>query len=195
MKKYLLSLILLALFGVKASAQFTLGVKGGLVISKLNTDNFASSTATGYDVGLFARIGQTWYVQPEAYISSKGSEFTFQAQNNTVTETGKQHFTTLDVPILVGRSFGASSFNIRVMAGPVVSYVFNEDNNFSTNVKNAYNAFSLYNKAAIGYQAGVGIDLGNVSLDARYEGALTDINSHYGERPNLFQLSLGFKIL
>lgn len=195
MKKYLLSLTALLVLTMSAQAQFIFGVKGGLIISKLNTDNFTQSSTAGYDAGVFARIGKGLYLQPEVYISSKGGEFTFQTQNNTVTENGRQRFTTLDVPLLIGQSFGVSSFNVRINAGPVYSYILSQNNNFSATIKNAYADFGNYNNSTLGYQAGAGVDLGNIALDARYEGGLTKINSKYGERPNLFQLSIGFKIL
>ncbi len=195
MKKYLLSLAILTIAGVNARAQFTLGAKAGINVSKINTDNPSSSTVTGYQFGAWARIGKGLYVQPEVYVGSKGGQFNFQTQNNTTNESGQVKFTTLDVPVLVGESFGGSSLNFRVMAGPIYSYILNQSDTFSDNVKNAYHDFGNYNHSTLGYQAGAGIDLGNISLDARYEGALTQINQNYGQRQNLWHFSVGYKIL
>jgi hypothetical protein len=46
-------------------------------------------------------------------------------------------------------------------------------------------------------QAGAGIDLGNISFDARYEAGLSNISQSekYNQQQRLFHLSLGFKIL
>jgi hypothetical protein len=195
MKKYLFSLAALILISISAKAQFTLGIKGGLNVSKLNTDNLSESSVAGYDLGAWARIGKGFYLQPELYVSSKGGQFDFQTQNNTTTEKGTIRFTSLDVPLLLGESFGMSSFNVRIMAGPMYSYILSKNDNFSTNIKNAYSDFGNYNNSTLGYQAGAGVDLGNISVDARYEGGLTQINPKYGEKQNLFDLSLGFKIL
>ena len=194
MKKYLVSLAILVASSLNAKAQFTLGVKGGLNISQINTDNLTQSSVAGYQVGAWARIGKGFYVQPELYLSGKGGKFDF-VTSNTTKESGTLRFTTLDVPVLVGESFGTSHLNIRVMAGPMYSYILNSSDNFSANIKNAYADFGNYNNSTLGYQAGVGVDLGMISVDARYEGGLTKINEKYGQRENLFHLSLGFKIL
>lgn len=191
MKKYLLSLALLIAVSISAKAQFSLGIKGGVNFSKINSDNFDESTVTGYDAGLFARFGSSWYVQPEVYVGSKGSNF--HAVTNNVSYNGKVKFTTLNVPLLIGKSFGASTLNFRIMAGPVYSYLMNKNENFSANFNNAYHDFGNYNNSTLGYQAGAGIDIGPITADVRYEGGLTKVNSNYGQRQNLWDLSLGFK--
>jgi hypothetical protein len=43
-------------------------------------------------------------------------------------------------------------------------------------------------------QVGAGIDLGNLTFDARYETGLNKVNSYFNQRTNLFQLSVGFKL-
>jgi len=195
MKKYLFSLTTLLVICVSAQAQFVFGVKGGFNVSKINTDNFSQSNIAGYELGAFARIGKGLFLEPEMYVSSKGGQFNFDSNGTTTGGNAKVRFTTLDVPVLIGESFGASSFNIRAMVGPVYSYVLDRNSNFSGNLSSAYQDLGDYNHSTLGYQAGLGVDLGNVALDARYEGGLTSINQKYGERPNLWSFTLGFKIL
>ncbi|WP_448702503.1 porin family protein [Mucilaginibacter sp. AW1-3] len=195
MKKYVLSIAAILLLSIGARAQFTLGLKGGLNVSKINTDNVAESTVTGYQFGAFARIGTSWYLQPEMYIGSKGGQFNFDTEGTNTGGSAKVRFTSLDVPVLLGKSFGAKSFNLRIMAGPIYSYILNTDQSFSDNLSNAYKDLGNYNNSTLGYQAGAGIDLGNISFDTRYEGGLTQINEKYGQRQNLWHFSLGFKIL
>lgn len=195
MKKNILSLAVLFMIGMSAKAQFTLGLKGGINFSKLNTDNFTQSSVTGYQLGAFARFGKGLYLQPEIYAGSKGGQFNFESNGSNTGGSAKVRFTTLDVPVLIGESFGAKSFNIRAMVGPVYSYVLDRNSTFSQNLSAAYTDLGDYNHSTLGYQAGLGVDLGNIAIDARYEGGLTSINKKYGERPNLFNLSLGFKIL
>jgi hypothetical protein len=195
MKKYILSLALLTTVGLSAKAQFTLGLKGGVNVSKLNTDNFTQSSIAGYQFGAFARFGKGLFLEPELYAASKGGQFNFESNGSTTGGNARVRFTTLDVPVLIGESFGASSFNIRAMVGPVYSYVLDRNSSFSDNLSSAYQDLGDFNHSTLGYQAGLGVDLGNIALDGRYEGGLTSINKTYGERPNLWTFTLGFKIL
>lgn len=190
MKKYLLSIAMLVVVSISAKAQFNLGIKGGVNFSKINTDNLKESTTTGYQAGLFARIGSAVYLQPEVYVGSRGGKFS--NDNNTVS--GKVTFTTLNVPLLLGaRVVGTDKVNLRVMAGPIYSYNMSKNQSFSDNFNGAFNDFGNYKKSTLGYQAGAGVDIGAITADLRYEGALTKINDSYGQRPNLWALSVGFK--
>jgi hypothetical protein len=195
MKKYLSILAALTIISVSVKAQFTLGVKGGVNVSKLNTDNYTQSNVAGYLVGAFARFGKGLYLQPELYVGSKGGQFNYNSSGSNVGGDAKVRFTTLDVPVLIGESFGASNFNVRAMVGPVYSYVLNRNTSFSDNLSSAYRDLGDYNHSTLGYQAGLGVDLGNIALDARYEGGLTTLNQKYGDRPHLFNFTIGFKLL
>jgi hypothetical protein len=189
MKKYLLSLLVLMAICMIAKAQISLGIKGGVNFSKINTDDLNSSTLTGYQAGLFARIGNGLYLQPEMYLSGTGGQFNSTNDNFSA----KVRFTDLVVPLLIGGSFGSKNLNVRIMAGPVYSSVLNT--NFSQSINNLYADFSRYNSSTVGLQAGLGVDIHAITVDLRYEGGLTKINPTYGQTQNLFALSVGFKLL
>ncbi|MDB5003403.1 MAG: PorT family protein [Mucilaginibacter sp.] len=191
MKKYVLSAILLVAVSISTKAQFSLGVKGGVNYSKISTDNVNSTSVAGYQAGLFARFGGGFYVQPELYLSSKGGKFDSNA--NGTNYTGNVKFTTLNVPLLLGGSFGAKNLNFRIMAGPVYSYLMDKKENFSANFAGAYADFGNYKNSTLGYQAGAGVDIGPITTDLRYEGDLTKVNDNYGQRQNIWALSVGFK--
>jgi hypothetical protein len=193
MKKYVLSLALLIAVSISAKAQFSLGIKGGVNFSNINTDNLHQSTLTGYQAGVFARIGGGLYLQPEVYLGSSGGKF--DSNNNGTDYNAQVRFTTLNVPLLLGESFGTKSVNFRIMAGPVYSYFLNTDKNFSNNFEGAYTDFGHYNNSTLGYQVGAGVDVGAATVDLRYEGGLSRLNSDYGQRANIWSLSVGFKIL
>ncbi len=195
MKKYLLSVAILIAISISAKAQINLGIKGGVNFSKISTDNVKNSTVTGYQAGVFARIGGALYLQPEVYVSSSGGKFDFNSNNTTATGSGKVTFTNLNVPLLLGHSFGTKDLNFRLMVGPVYSYALSKSQNFDDNVNGAYNDFGKYNNSTLGFQAGGGVDIGAITADLRYEGGLSKINSNYGQRQNLWALSVGFKFL
>ena len=107
-KRFLCIAIVIIAATVGAKAQ-SLGVKAGVNFSKINTDNVSESSVTGYQAGLFARFGTSLYLQPELYLGSSGGKFDFQNSNSTVTANGKVTFTTLNVPLLIGKGFGGKT--------------------------------------------------------------------------------------
>jgi hypothetical protein len=193
MKKCFLSIAILFVVAISAKAQFSLGAKAGINFSKINTTNVSESSVTGYQAGLFARFGSGLYVQPELYLGSSGGKFNFQNNNNTVTTNGKVTFTTLNVPLLLGKGFGGDNLNFRIMAGPIFSYVLSKNENFGDNIGDAYKDFGNYKNSTLGYQVGGGVDIGHITADLRYEGGLTKINESFGQRQNIWALSVGFK--
>lgn len=190
MKKVLIGAVLMLAFSIGTKAQFSLGVKGGVNFSKVNADNLNSSTVAGYQAGLFARIGNSVYLQPELYMSSTGGKFSDNNGNND-----NVRFTKLNVPLLLGFKFGSDNLNFRIMGGPIYSYNLNTDNTFSANFNAAYIDFGHYNNSTLGIQGGAGIDIGPITTDVRYEGGLSDVNKSFGQRQNLWALSVGFKFL
>lgn len=189
MKKLLLSVALLIAVCISARAQVSLGIKGGVNFSKINTDNFNESTRTGYQAGIFARFGNAFYLQPEVYLSSTGGKFT----TTDGTFRANVDFTNLSVPLLLGHSFGSKNLNFRLMVGPVYTYNLNKSESFSDNANAAVNDFGHYKNSTIGFQAGGGVDIGPITADLRYEGGLTKISDDFGQHQNLWALSVGFK--
>jgi hypothetical protein len=192
MKKCLLSLILLIAASISARAQFDLGVKGGVNFSNIDANQLDKSTKTGYQVGAFLRVGSAFYLQPEVYLGSTGGNFSAPSNSDA---SASVRFTTLNAPLLLGHEFGTSSTNFRLMVGPVYSYLMNKNESFSQNFNNAYHDFGNYNNSTLGYQAGAGVDFAGFTADLRYEGGLSKLNPNYGQRANIWSVSLGFKLL
>lgn len=192
MKKLILAACLVLITSAAAFAQFNLGLKGGLNYTtiKAQDNQFDESGVLGYQVGAWARFGKIFYLQPEAYIGTKGSTFKFQTGTTTVEE--KQKFTTLDVPLLLGTKIGTDKLNFRIMAGP--SFQFNLDDNSSAFDQATNPDFYKYKDFITNVQAGAGVDFGNLAVDLRYETSLQDINQNDGKKQSLLHLSLGFKI-
>ena len=189
MKKYLLSVAILIVASMSAKAQFSLGVKGGVDFSKIDADNFSESTKTGYQIGAFARLGGATYLEPELYLASSGGDV------SSVQGAADIKFTTLNVPLLLAHRFGTAGANLHIMAGPVYSYIMSQNKSFSQNFSAAYNDFGTYNNSTIGYQAGAGVDFLGFTGDLRYEGGLSKLNSSYGQRANIWSVTIGFKLL
>ena len=203
MKKIILFTCLLVITGITAMAQtskFTFGIKGGVNYSNLKTkdDLTDQKNIMGYQAGIFSRVGGAGiYFQPELYLGTKGNEFTSLVMNSgMINVKGKIKFTTLDLPLLVGTKIGSNKLNLRFMGGPILSFIIDENNTLGS----AYNSiidFGNYKKQTLGFQAGSGIDLGNLTFDVRYESGLSNVSQSekYSQQQNLFHLSLGIKLL
>ncbi|HEY0053898.1 MAG TPA: porin family protein [Pedobacter sp.] len=197
MKKIILSGLLL-LGAVTTFAQLPrlhMGLKTGVNLATLKGDVDSESNRLGYQAGLWARIGGAGvYLQPEAYIGSKGGKFGSFNQNGTsYNGDASVNFTTLDIPVLLGKKFGFDKLNFRVMTGPIISFVLNKD--AKENYSEATN-FKDYKNQTLGLQSGAGIDLGNLSFDVRYEKGISNISKsgQYDQRQNLWHLSLGYRL-
>jgi len=189
MKKILLSTALLIAICISAKAQFSLGVKGGVNFSNISAKDVSTSSVTGYQAGLFARIGNSWYLQPELYVNGTGGQF------SSAAGTGKTTFTNLNVPVLLGKSFGTKDLNFRLMAGPFLVGVLGRNESFSQSFTSTYRYFNIYKSHNYGYQAGAGVDFGPITADLRYQGGLDKINATYGEVQYVWALSVGYKFL
>jgi hypothetical protein len=154
----------------QGSRTLRLGLKGGVNLSNLYTDNAAKQrTLLGFNAGLFAKlpISKLIAIQPELYFITKGAEVTYNKP--FVQGAAKFRYNYLELPILVVINVN-ENFNIH--AGPYAAFMLSGD------VKNQ-NSASLfdfeknintddYNRFDVGLTAGVGIDIGAIGLGARY---------------------------
>jgi hypothetical protein len=198
MKK--LVLVLLVFLGsLSAYAQKNgFGLKGGLSSTQVNFEGdqlVPSDAQLGYHLGVFARFGGIgFFVQPEVLFTQTSGKFKLELPpaSSTSPANYEAKFNRLDVPVMAG--FRLLKI-IRVMAGPIAS--FNIDSSLKeagTTVQNID-----FKKATLGYQTGVGVDLGNLTFEGKYEGGLSRFTENVGSytadnRLNQWVLSVGFKL-
>ncbi|WP_254411596.1 porin family protein [Dyadobacter diqingensis] len=219
MKKLLLIALCAVGINYSASAQydpaFRFGIKAGANLSNINGNDLSlgsggnafnfkdnSDRTLGFAGGVFFRFGKDFYLQPEILLSQKGAKFDF---DNSVND-GKVdvRFSNLDVPLLFGVRI-AKFF--RINAGPMASLRLSDNGKLGDSfneVTGSNSKAEFNNRLAFGYQAGVGVDFGRMSLDVRYEGNFNDIvkvnynnattAAQFGRKSNLFQATLGFAI-
>jgi len=197
MKKYIiLSLLLLSssiLFG-----QFTVGPKVGYNASKLSTnlDTVSSNFKSGFQIGVFVRIGKKFYLQPEIYYTTQGGVF----QSNANDWEQKVSIGSLDVPVLVGfKLLNAKAVNLRILAGPLASFVVNKSVKESGGILGPIENADI-NNINWGVQVGAGLDVLFFTLDVRYQIGLNNMikeieNATINSKNNVWVVSLGFKIL
>jgi len=176
--------------GTVSAQEFSIGPKVGISQGnvEVNGDGFSKGDSKmGYHVGLFARLGgNALYLQPEVLYTNTGGEFKESQGSNEVSY--KATFNRLDVPVLVGLKLGGL---FRIQAGPVASFMLNSD--VSHDLSNA--TLPDYKKSNLAYQAGIGVDVGNMILDLKYEGPLGKVSESIAgfstdQRQNQLILSL-----
>lgn len=198
MKKIILLSCFFVALGATTYAQLPklgFGIKGGLNIAKLKNDFADQQNRLGYNAGFWARVSTpAFFVQPELYLGTKGSEFENEISADRIAK-GEVKFTTLDVPVLIGKRFGPDLLGVRVMAGPVISFMLSNDADFDTAYEDVKN-ISDYKNQAWGGQIGAGVDIASFSADLRYEVGFSNVSksSKYDQKQNLWIVSLAYRI-
>ena len=154
------------------------GIKGGLNLTSLYTDDVSSEhMKAGFNAGIFAKLPVTkgFSIQPELLYSVKGAKDTY---NNFTEGSGEYRFNLgyLELPVLAVINL-APNFNLQ--AGGYAAYLT------SANVKDVNNDGSIqgatdldpgnFNRWDFGLAGGLGFDISNFTLGARYNYGLSTI--------------------
>jgi hypothetical protein len=193
-KRSTVLLVLLLLYAASGIAQVRLGVRAGIYstrIKDLNEGNYEMAfngiPKMGYHVGIItqAQFGGI-IIQPELLYCDVRNDL---EKGNDLTEL---EIKKIDLPVMLGYKWGA----FKIMAGPVASVILDDNGDLP-----AFSNYELLLKqATIGYQAGFGFDISQLSLDFKYEGNLSKwfdsikIGSdvmEFDARANQFLFSIG----
>jgi hypothetical protein len=198
MKKFFF-LVMFLLPATVMFGQFSFGLKLGANFSKMSTniDTMSASMKPGFQIGAFVRFGKRFYVQPEVYYNLGGGSFTGDSTS------WKQDIVigSVDIPVLVGfKLLNAKIVNIRILGGPLVSFVTNTKVKDVNDITGPITSADL-NNVNWGIQAGAGVDVLFLTLDIRYQWGLNDVIKEIGattatanSKYNTWVISLGFKI-
>jgi len=147
------------------------GIKGGVNFANLYVDHVQDEhVKIGLNAGFYAKLPvfKGLSIQPELLYSSKGSKDTY---NNVLQGTGEYRFNLnyIETPLLMVFNI-TPNFNLN--AGAYVAYLA------SANVKNMNSDGTIsgvkdlnadsFNRFDYGFVGGLGIDIENVTLGARY---------------------------
>lgn len=212
--KRLLLLFTIFFFFLSGSAQgfFDIGVHMGYHSSKFVTDldHYKSSEMKGISGGVFLRMGANHklFVQPECYLASKGGAFSFDGLPGDPLTPALQlddaelkiRLTTVDMPLLLG--FHLLKFehsNLRIMAGPVISWVIDENVSLSASGVDHSSDLPplLFKDKAWSFQYGAGIDIWKLSFNFRHEVSVQNLSAIGGfmQKGSLYFASIGYKFL
>ena len=186
---------------------FNYGIKAGIGFSSLKFEDITGindgsdvydlitgDAVMGYHVGLQTRIKVAMLViQPELYFNAGGGTVE-QVVEGGSTEILNVKFNRIDLPVLVGVKLGPARINV----GPVGSFVLSE----TTDLTEIEPDFELFSSSMTwGFQAGLGLDISKLSIDARYEGSLSSLGETFSvggtdfpldARPAQWIISVGF---
>ena len=215
MKK--IALITLVVFIMSISHLYSsgidIGLRGGLnfasVPSSVELENITNrnltvealpDSYTGYHLGVVADLSLFGlYVRPELLFTQTGQEMRvtepITGDNGYMEDYITQEFSHISIPVTVGWSIGP----LRLGIGPVGSVLLDETEG---NLEE-YDINFDYNDVTIGYQAMAGIRFGNLLLDFKYQGNLSDFGDgvtvggqefDFDNQPSQYILSLGLLI-
>lgn len=170
-RKVLLFLFSFILAAGNLRAQIDFGLRAGVNLPGMTVEEFSNSMTYqdprslerefGYHGGLFANIEiGSYFIQPEALFTNINQLLTVDDVQGG-TENIDIQFSRFDLPILVGKKLGP----VRLFVGPI----------YSVNIASAEAALEegALEEGTFGWQGGIGLKIGPVIIDARYEGPLT----------------------
>ena len=178
MKKFALTLFLIGSFTI-ANAQFlNFGIKGGINYNSngdlrsvsgfseiIDNVKISSDEETGYHFGVFTEIKlPLWlYVRPELYYEHTESSYQV-ADDKTKLKLDK-----INAPILVGIRVLRIG---RIFLGPTFNYTISTDLKDTPSFDNVKTISS--DDFSVGGQIGIGLELGRIGADIRWETGFTD---------------------
>ncbi|WP_373524127.1 porin family protein [Aquiflexum sp.] len=195
MKNFIVTLLGIIIAFSASSQDFSIGPKIGVSQANISVtgDDFVSGDDNlGYHVGLFVRMGgNSIFIQPEFLYTNTGGSF-IQKQTNGTDISIDANFNRVDIPFMFG--FKLADF-FRLQAGPIASILIDYRIEDALQVPLDVD----YNTSTIGYQAGIGFDIGNFILDLKYENSLGKIsksnpNFPTDQRQNQIIVSAGFRL-
>lgn len=196
MKKVILIVFLAFGFSKTSNAQIDFGIKAGVNYNNSDNDSFktigddvinGAKSKSGYHAGIWLRgnITDSFYIRPELVYTKVKNEYVYQTINTDY------EFQKIDVPVLVGVKFLSFA---NAFIGPSFQYIIEEDFKFSDATTDEFDKFSL------GLQMGVGIELGNLGIDVRWERGLSTSEAKFANnftvdnRTNQIIFGLSFKL-
>ncbi len=177
MKKIFITLLLIGSFSITNAQIFNFGIKGGINYNSngdLSIDNlrtsFDSDQETGYHVGIFTEMKlPLWlYLRPELYYTHTNSSYKHEGDTADLT------MDKIDMPVLLGLRFLKIG---RIFVGPSFHY------NMNTKLKGSEIIDDLKEVSSddftVGAQFGLGLEIGKLGVDIRWETGLSDSEAKY----------------
>jgi len=169
---------------VKRSCKFTFGPEVIFHTGKVTFDeNIIKNFESGFDAGIFIRMGGKIYFEPKALYSFKKIDLT---SVDSLKGSFQDHYLT--VPLLLGvKIIDRKQLNVRVFVGP----------EFGFSVARKYDDVKdFFNSAEIGIYAGIGVDIWRFTMNVGYNFSITTHQMMENRsKQNMFFAGIGFKFI
>ncbi|HUC82787.1 MAG TPA: porin family protein [Flavisolibacter sp.] len=192
--KYKLSVFVLSLFLTQAvMAQFSVGIKAGANITKVDGRAFSDEFKYGYHLGGFANIGLggRLSIQPEVLFNQYQTKTDTSFSNiyqNAFNGSSNVKLNYLSIPLLLDYKLG--SF-LSLQAGPMFGILLDQNKGLLENGEEAFK------KGEFSMLGGAQLSLGKIKLNGRYVIGLNNINDIDNSnkwKNQGFQLSAGLAL-
>jgi len=179
-KKIIIICVLLLGIHQVTNAQLHFGLKGGV---NYNSDSFEEVTndvlngaksKTGYHAGVWFRAkipALGLYIRPELVYTELKNDVTYNNFLQSVPTDYK--FRKIDIPVLFGKQFLKIG---NIFVGPSFQYIMSSDFGIDDLQEISIDQFTM------GIQLGVGLELGRLGIDARYEKGLSKIETSFTDK-------------
>lgn len=175
--------------GQQAKAQFGLGIKVAGNFTSLDKFDIHNMNA-GFDLGVFCRVGDRFFFQPEVNYSFRSADFQNIIGEFRENYDMRQHF--IDVPLLLGYNIvNKDNFRFHIFVGPRGALLIDNQ------LMESHTFDDVCGRMQWGGQVGIGFDIWRFTIDGRYDLSAdrTSTSDNSSRVQNMFIVSLGFKIL
>ncbi len=173
----------------QAKAQFGLGIKVAGNFTSLDKFDIHNMNA-GFDLGVFCRVGDRFFFQPEVNYSFRSADFQNIIGEFRENYDMRQHF--IDVPLLLGYNIvNKDNFRFHIFVGPRGALLIDNQ------LMESHTFDDVCGRMQWGGQVGIGFDIWRFTIDGRYDLSAdrTSTSDNSSRVQNMFIVSLGFKIL
>lgn len=164
------TLLLVALVGMTTAALGQkgpgFGIKAGLNYNA-NGDYIEAAQAAaenpdrnvGYHIGIYGKLGNQIYLRPEIFYTKTKSDYSGNDFD----------MSKIDIPVLVGAKVLGP---LHVFGGPAFQYILNTE-------FDGISIDSVENDFTVGLHLGVGVNLGGIGIDLRYERGFSENEARF----------------
>lgn len=166
----------------EASPKVRAGIKGGLNVSNLITDEVTDKNARyGFHAGVYGQLfaNEGFAIQPELNFSTKGNKVNYNV--GIIDQETKFNLSYLDVPILAVFKLGDAA---EIHAGAYWAYLVGANIDTDGDLGDDFRQLDRdnFDDWDYGLVGGIGFNLGDIQIGARYNYGLNTIARSEGAR-------------